>query len=153
VGVQGEERCHREYHPFNVQHSTITVTKHASFPTFHQRLEHVSPTAIHSLVPYQAIEGVQLIDNTSSTFLCNSCNYAKTMHKAIHPKHTALPTTAFSKKVHSDVWGPSPVHSLGGMCYYVTFTDDFNYFTWVLLLKTKDEVHGAYQTFTAWVHM
>ena len=28
--------------------------------------------------------------------------------------------------VNTDVWGPSPVSSLGGSIFYVTFIDDFS---------------------------
>jgi hypothetical protein len=33
--------------------------------------------------------------------------------------------------VHTDVWGPSQVSSLGGYHYYVTFIDDATRKTWV----------------------
>ncbi|GJZ67186.1 retrovirus-related pol polyprotein from transposon TNT 1-94 [Tanacetum coccineum] len=46
--------------------------------------------------------------------------------------------------VHSDVWGPSKIRSLGGRHYYVTFVDDFSRRVWVYMLKTKDEVLGVF---------
>ena len=39
--------------------------------------------------------------------------------------------------VHIDVWGPSPVSSLGGSKFYVTFIDDFSRKIWVYFLKHK----------------
>ena len=33
--------------------------------------------------------------------------------------------------VHTDVWEPSPVSSLGGSRFYVTFIDDFSRKVWV----------------------
>ena len=37
--------------------------------------------------------------------------------------------------IHTDVWGPSPVASIGGARYYVTFIDDFSRRFWVYFLK------------------
>lgn len=42
--------------------------------------------------------------------------------------------------VHSDVWGPSKIASLGGKHYYVTFVDDFSQKVWVYTMKSKDEM-------------
>jgi hypothetical protein len=36
--------------------------------------------------------------------------------------------------VHTDVWGPTQVSSLGGSLYYVTFIDDANRKTWVYFI-------------------
>jgi hypothetical protein len=46
------------------------------------------------------------------------------------------------EEVHPDVWGPSPVTSLGGRRYYITFTNNFSRYTWATLVKTKDEAQG-----------
>jgi hypothetical protein len=39
--------------------------------------------------------------------------------------------------VHTDVWGPTQVSSLGGSRYYVTFIDDATRKTWVYCIRTK----------------
>ncbi|KAE8728571.1 hypothetical protein F3Y22_tig00004205pilonHSYRG00041 [Hibiscus syriacus] len=52
--------------------------------------------------------------------------------------------------VHTDVWGPSPVPSLAGSLYYVTFIDDSTRKVWVYFLKKKSEV---FDTFKKWKAM
>ena len=49
--------------------------------------------------------------------------------------------------VHTDVWGPSLVSSLGGSSFYVTFIDDFSRKVWVYFLKHKSDV---FATFKKW---
>jgi len=43
--------------------------------------------------------------------------------------------------------GPSPVASIGGARYYVTFIDDLSGKVWVYFLKQKSEV---FQKFKEW---
>jgi hypothetical protein len=92
-----------------------------SLPTLHRRLGHVSPATICSFVCHHAIEGIELIDNDYPLFTCGSCDHAKTMRKAIWPERSTPPTTFFREEVHSDIWGPSPLTSLGRRCYYRGF--------------------------------
>ena len=49
--------------------------------------------------------------------------------------------------IHSDVWGPSPVASLLGYRWFVTFIDCHSRVTWVYLLKAKNEVFSCFQSF------
>ena len=49
--------------------------------------------------------------------------------------------------VHTDVWGPAQVSSLGGSHYYVTFIDDATRKVWFYFLKQKSDV---FQTFKKW---
>ena len=46
--------------------------------------------------------------------------------------------------VHTDVWGPAQVSSIGGSHYYVTFIDDATREVWVYFLRQKSDV---FQTF------
>jgi hypothetical protein len=49
--------------------------------------------------------------------------------------------------VHTYVWGPSQVSSLGGSRYYVTFIDDATRKTWVYCIRQKSDV---FDTFKKW---
>ena len=51
--------------------------------------------------------------------------------------------------VHTDVWGPSPVSSLGGSRFYVTFIDDFSRKVWVYFLKHKSDVFATFKKWKA----
>jgi hypothetical protein len=42
--------------------------------------------------------------------------------------------------VHTYVWGPTHVSSLGGSCYYVTFIEDATRKTWVYSIRQKYDV-------------
>ena len=53
--------------------------------------------------------------------------------------------------IHSDVSGPMSVASLQGSSYYVMFIDDFSKKTWILFMKTKDEVFSRFREFKAQV--
>ena len=47
--------------------------------------------------------------------------------------------------IHTDLWGPSPVASLGGSRYYITFIDDSSRKVWVYFLKNKFDVFGTFK--------
>lgn len=40
--------------------------------------------------------------------------------------------------VHSNLFGPMSVPSMGGFLYYVVFVDDFSRKTWIYFLKCKE---------------
>ena len=50
--------------------------------------------------------------------------------------------------IHSDVWGPSPITTLGGSRYFVIFVDDFSRYTWIYLFKNRFELYQIYRNFT-----
>jgi hypothetical protein len=135
---------------FKVEHQVMTasVEEHVSILTLHHRLGHISPGTICSLICHNIIKGMKITDDNFTS--CNSCNYAKTTHKPIKAEHVVALATTFREEVHSDVWGPLPLNSLGGQRYYITITDDYSQYTWAQLLKTKDKAIVAYKAFAAW---
>ncbi len=82
--------------------------------------------------------------------MCDLCEYAKTTCKAIRKECEAPQADAFGAEVHSDIWGPSPVQTIGGRKYYITFTDDHTRYMRLQLLCTKDEAFNAYKAFATW---
>jgi hypothetical protein len=124
--------------------------EHISLLALHRRLGHVATSTIRALVRGGAIEGVQLIDD-GSALVCDSCEYAKTTRKPIRKEREAPLANAFGDEVHTDVWGPAPLASLGGRKYYVTFTDDHTRYTSIKVLRSKDQTFDAYKAYAAWV--
>jgi len=138
---------------YKVEHAltAAAAAEQVDILTVHRRLGHISVDTIRTLVRTNAVTGLHLIDpHPSSPLTCDSCDYAKATRKVIRKETTTPRAEAFGDEVHSDVWGPSPVNSLGGRKYYITFTDDHTRFTRLALLRTKDEALQAYKTFAAW---
>ena len=53
--------------------------------------------------------------------------------------------------VHSDVFGPVSVPSLGKSMYYVSLIDDLSWNTWIYILRKKSEVFDRFKEFKALV--
>jgi transposase InsO family protein len=137
---------------YKVEHilTAGAVTEQVNIHTLHRRLGHVSLDSIWKLVCNNAVAGLQIIDDPSP-FFCDSCQYAKATRKAICKERSTPQVSAFGDEVHTDVWGgPTTPTSLGGCKYYVSFTDDYSRYTWLTLLRTKDEALEAYRAFAAW---
>ena len=54
-------------------------------------------------------------------------------------------------KIHNDVWGSSPVLSIGGYRYYVSFLDEDTRFAWIFPLINQSDVFDAFVKFYAYV--
>jgi len=136
---------------YKVEHALMasTALEQVNILTLHWRLGHVSLDTIRSLICNNAVTGLHIIDD-GSPFFCESCEYAKATRKTIRKEQTAPLASAFGEEVHTDLWGPSPLLSLGSRKYYVTFTDDHTRYTQLKLLCSKDETLEAYKTFAAW---
>ena len=55
--------------------------------------------------------------------------------------------------VHTDVWGPAHVSSLGGSHYYVTFIDDATIKTWAYCIRQKSDVFDILRNGKLWLRM
>ena len=106
---------------------------------WHRRLGHPSFGILEKKIP-------SLVKHcTRSKFFCEACELAK------HKRSFYAPVNQRSDSpfmvIHSDVWGPSPVTSLLGYRWFVTFIDCHSRVTWVYLLKAKNEVFSCFQSF------
>ena len=53
--------------------------------------------------------------------------------------------------IHSDVWGPSPVASIGESQYFVIFIDDYSCYSWIFSMKSHSKILPIYSNFAKMV--
>ena len=114
---------------------------------------HISLKSAQKLVSQGLVTGIFLdMTDPVKPFFCESCVYAKLSCKPISKVREGEQAKEFGGKVHSDLWGPTPVESKGGKKYYITFTDDKTRLTHLYLLWKKDEAFATYREYEAWVN-
>ena len=57
----------------------------------------------------------------------------------------------FGEKVHSDVWGLANPQSYDRKEYFISFTDDHNWWTYLIPMARKSETFNSYKQYEAWV--
>ncbi|KAK1652787.1 hypothetical protein QYE76_070592 [Lolium multiflorum] len=67
--------------------------------------------------------------------------------KKKHPIKSIVTTSRPLELLHLDLFGPSHYDTLGGSKYGLVIVDDYSRYSWVFLLKTKDETHREFITF------
>jgi len=112
--VEGTIRLLVSAHTVN---GTLTVTD------AHWRLGHILLNTIVLLIHKGVITSLDVL-KLSLPISCDSCIYRKMMRKPSPTERVGHCVDSFGSEVHTDVWGPSPIRSLGGKTYYVSFTDD-----------------------------
>ncbi|KAK1630898.1 hypothetical protein QYE76_005213 [Lolium multiflorum] len=86
---------------------------------------------------------------SSITFGDNSkgkCMCGKQLKKK-HPIKSIVTTSRPLELLHLDLFGPSHYDTLGGSKYGLVIVDDYSRYSWVFLLKSKDETHREFITF------
>ena len=107
--------------PFVAPVSVAAVTTVSSIPSlalWHARLGHVFSSRVQRL-SFRGLLGSVSTEN----FDCASCQLGK---QPVLPFNTSesISTDIFDL-IHSDVWGPSSVSSIGRSRYFVVFVDDY----------------------------
>jgi transposase InsO family protein len=94
-----------------------------------------------------------MVEGISNCFMdfdfCEHCVYGK--QNWVRFPSSAMREEIFLQLVHSDVFGPMSVPSLGKYTYYVSFIDDFSRNTWIYFLRKKSEVFDRFKEFKALV--
>ena len=89
-----------------------SIKETLSIDELHRCLGHVSYDCVKLLLAKGLVEGITL-DKDSEVSICESCEWAKGMRKAIVKVRDGDRCEAVSDEVHSDLWGPAPVETLG----------------------------------------
>jgi hypothetical protein len=82
-------------------------------------------------------------------YLCEHCVYGK--QNWVRFPSSATRAEGILHLIHSDVFRPVSVPSLGKFVYYVSFIDDLSRNTWIYFLKKKFEVFDLFKEFKALV--
>jgi hypothetical protein len=80
-------------------------------------------------------------------YFCEHCIYGK-QNRVIFSSGAAR-EKGILELIHSDVFGPVPIPSLGKYMYYVSFIYDFSKNTWIYFLRKKSEVFHKFKEFKA----
>ena len=103
---------------------------------WYQRLGHIGEKGL------QILHGngmVEFMSNSSLDFdFCEHCVYGK--QNWVSFPSGAKRANKILELVHSDVFGPVSVPSLGKSMYYVSFIDDFSRNKWIYFLRNKSKV-------------
>ncbi|KAJ0714724.1 putative RNA-directed DNA polymerase [Helianthus annuus] len=107
---------------------------------WHQRLGHMGDKGMKMLVAKGKLPELKKVEPE----FCESCVFGK-KKKVSFVKTGKPPKAQKLELVHTDVYGPTSVSSLGGSNYYVTFIDDSTRKVWVYFLKNKYDVFDAFK--------
>ena len=99
--------------------SVAVVSSIPSLTLWHARLGHASSSRVQQL----ASRGL-LGSMSTENFDCVSCQLGKQPTLPFNSSESI--STDIFDLIHSDVWGPSPVSSIGGSRYFVVFADDYS---------------------------
>jgi hypothetical protein len=101
----------------------------------HHVLGHISYKAVKHAIRSGQVSGIQ-INNNAKAF-CNACTKAKPQNKPF-PDYTKNCVRNFGDCIHTDLWGPASVESLGKARYSVDFTNDAMRWTKIRFIHNKD---------------
>jgi hypothetical protein len=76
---------------------------------------------------------------------CSACQLSKGHQQPFYVSNSVFSTPL--ELIYSDVWGPSPIFSINGNRYYVSFIDAFSKFTWLFPISHKSEVMNVFLKF------
>ena len=91
--------------------------KQLTMAELHAHLSHIGVTTIHEMITKGMISGVMLHPDHSDMGQCIAYKYRKAVQKPIRNIHEPNRSAMLGDKVHTDVWGPSPVQTPGKHSY------------------------------------
>nr|GEU36573.1 retrovirus-related Pol polyprotein from transposon TNT 1-94 [Tanacetum cinerariifolium] len=105
---------------------------------WHQRLSHLNFNYITALAKQGLVRGLPKL-KYQKDHLCSSCALSKSNKHSNKPKAE----DSIQEKLyllHMDLCRPMRIHSVNERKYILVIVDDYSQFTWVKLLRSKDEV-------------
>nr|GEV59602.1 retrovirus-related Pol polyprotein from transposon TNT 1-94 [Tanacetum cinerariifolium] len=104
---------------------------------WHRHLSHLNFGAINHLARQGLVRGLPKL-KFEKDHLCSACAMSKSKKKSHKPKSKDTNQEKLYL-LHMDICGPMRVESINGKKYILVIVDDYSRFTWVKLLRSKDE--------------
>ncbi|KAI9197977.1 hypothetical protein LWI28_007873 [Acer negundo] len=115
----------------------------SSTDLWHNRLGHASFSRLH----YIAKNYLNFLAESNNA--CHICPLAKQSRLPFHP--SVISSIKPFEIIHCDIWGRYRHPSLSGAYYFLTIVDDYTRFTWIFLMRHKDETQSILKRFFSYV--
>ena len=126
--------------PISIATATVEVSSLPSLVLWHSRLSHAPSFRAQQLASKGLLSSV-----SKDNFDCTSCQLGK--QPVLPFNNSESISNSIFELIHSDVWGPSPVGSIGGSQYFVIFIDDYFRYSWIFPMKYHSEILPIYSNF------
>ena len=123
----------------------VNLVEESKERLWHRRYGHLGENNLRVIANHKLVEQFDYSES-GSIGLCESCIGGK-QHRTPFDS-SSRQTSDLLELVHSDVCGKISENSIGGA---LTFTDDKSRYSWVYIIKTKDQVFDCYLEWKALV--
>ena len=110
---------------------------------WHMQLGHMGERGMMELHKRNLLNGIK----TCKLDFYKYCVFG--IQNKVQFKTTTHKTEGVLNYVHTDVWGPIKVASLGGSMYFVSFIDDYSQKVWVYFMRNKLEMFAKFKLWKA----
>ena len=124
--------------------AAAAVSSIPSLALWHARLGHAFSSRVQQLTSRGLLGSV-----STENFDCVACQLGKQLALPFNSSESI--STDIFDLIHSDVWGPSPISSIGGSRYFVVFVDDYSRYSWIFYMKHRSELLQVYSNFAKMV--
>lgn len=112
----------------------------SSASLWHRRLGHVASRPLEYIAKHSLNTSLN-----SDNQVCDVCPLAK-QHRLLFGSSSISSVSPFDL-IHAEIWGPYKHHTLSGAHYFLTIVDDYSRFSWVFLMRHKDETQSLVKQF------
>lgn len=126
-------------------HQAVLAEGHTLQTLWHRRFGHLGNQGLAQLAEREMVDGLDLNQGEEASF-CEPCAEGK-HHRSPFPISMSRQSKRALELIHSDVCGKIGTPSLSGAQYFLTFIDDYTHYTWMYVLKRKDQV---FEYFCKW---
>lgn len=117
---------------------------------WHRALGHTSIEMLRIMLKEGMVEGMVLKGPAPKDWFCKACIQGK-QHVEPFLKESKTVVTHIGDLTVSDVWGPAQIAGIGGLRYFVSFTDVATRHCVLYLIKEKTEVLDQYKVYEAFI--